>query len=71
MREGIRELSAGDLEMRGDEQAIETYLSTAFAWSAGDTERRMPGGENGAEALRRFDISDVPMSMTAGAAVSV
>ncbi|ARQ70742.1 histidine phosphatase family protein [Streptomyces marincola] len=55
VREGIRELSAGELEMRGDEQAIETYLTTAFAWSAGDTARRMPGGENGVEALRRFD----------------
>ncbi|MDT0442506.1 histidine phosphatase family protein [Streptomyces johnsoniae] len=55
VRQGIRELSAGDLEMRGDQQAIETYLTTAFAWSAGDTGRRMPGGENGVEALRRFD----------------
>ncbi|UCM87963.1 histidine phosphatase family protein [Streptomyces marincola] len=55
VREGIRELSAGELEMRGDEQAIEAYLTTAFAWSAGDTARRMPGGENGVEALRRFD----------------
>lgn len=55
VRAGIRELSAGDLEMRGDDHAIETYLSTAFAWSAGDVERRMPGGENGVEALRRFD----------------
>ncbi|MFC9505078.1 histidine phosphatase family protein [Streptomyces sp. NPDC057002] len=55
VRDGIRELSAGDLEMRGDDLAIETYLSTAFAWSAGNTELRMPGGENGVEALRRFD----------------
>ncbi|MFJ9554174.1 histidine phosphatase family protein [Nocardiopsis sp. NPDC101807] len=55
VRDGIRELAAGDLEMRGDELAAETYLSTAFAWSAGDTGLRMPGGENGVEALRRFD----------------
>ncbi|WP_395570498.1 histidine phosphatase family protein [Streptomyces sp. BK79] len=55
VRDGIRELSAGDLEMRGDRSSIETYLSTAFAWSAGDTGLRMPGGENGVEALRRFD----------------
>ncbi|MER6110906.1 histidine phosphatase family protein [Streptomyces hirsutus] len=55
VRDGIRELSAGDLEMRGDDQAVETYLTTAFAWSAGDTGLRMPGGENGVEALRRFD----------------
>lgn len=55
VREGIRELSAGDMEMRGDALAVETYLSTVFAWPAGDTGLRMPGGENGVEALRRFD----------------
>ncbi|MFJ7996307.1 histidine phosphatase family protein [Streptomyces sp. NPDC096310] len=55
VRAGIRELSAGELEMRGDEESIRRYLTTAFAWSAGDVELRMPGGENGAEALARFD----------------
>lgn len=55
VRDGIRELSAGDLEMRGDAEAAETYLSTAFAWSAGNTGLRMPGGENGVEALARYD----------------
>ncbi|MFD6274343.1 histidine phosphatase family protein [Streptomyces sp. NPDC060209] len=55
VRDGIRELTAGDLEMRGDDQAVETYMTTAFAWSAGDTGLRMPGGENGVEALRRYD----------------
>ncbi|MFC9859497.1 MULTISPECIES: histidine phosphatase family protein [unclassified Streptomyces] len=55
IREGIREVSAGELEMRADEEAIEQYLTTSFAWAAGDTARRMPGGESGAEALARFD----------------
>ncbi|MGW0816473.1 histidine phosphatase family protein [Streptomyces viridiviolaceus] len=55
VRDGIRELAAGELEMRGDDDAAAAYLSTAFAWSAGDTGRRMPGGENGVEALGRFD----------------
>ncbi|MFI7382559.1 histidine phosphatase family protein [Streptomyces sp. NPDC049813] len=55
VRAGIRELIAGDLEMRGDEEAAALYLRTAFAWSAGDVERRMPGGESGAQALGRFD----------------
>ncbi|WP_369214921.1 histidine phosphatase family protein [Streptomyces flavofungini] len=55
VRDGLRELSAGDLEMRGDEDAIDTYMGTAFAWSAGDTGLRMPGGEYGTEALARFD----------------
>ncbi|MFH9728799.1 histidine phosphatase family protein [Streptomyces sp. NPDC017260] len=55
VRDGIRELAAGDLEMRGDDNAAALYLSTAFAWAEGDTGRRMPGGENGVEALGRFD----------------
>ncbi|MFF0504961.1 histidine phosphatase family protein [Streptomyces fimicarius] len=55
IRDGIRELSAGDLEMRADEDAARQYLTTVFAWPAGDTARRMPGGENGTEALARFD----------------
>ncbi|MFI7389910.1 histidine phosphatase family protein [Streptomyces tendae] len=55
VRAGIRELTAGDLEMRGDDEAAHTYMHTAFAWSAGDVGLRMPGGENGVEALARFD----------------
>lgn len=55
VRDGIRELDAGELEMRGDGEAIGTYLETVFAWSAGETDRSMPGGERGDEALARFD----------------
>lgn len=55
VRDGIRELTAGELELRGDEQAVTTYLTTAFAWAKGDTGLRMPGGESGDEVLRRFD----------------
>lgn len=56
VRDGIRELSAGDLEMLpGDSEHGRRYMETVFAWSAGDTELRMPGGESGAEALARYD----------------
>ncbi|MDX2545609.1 histidine phosphatase family protein [Streptomyces sp. WI04-05B] len=55
VRDGIREVTAGDLEMRGDAESAHTYMTTLFAWAAGDTELRMPGGENGVEALGRFD----------------
>ncbi|MET8606460.1 histidine phosphatase family protein [Streptomyces rubiginosohelvolus] len=55
IRDGIRELSAGDLEMRADEEAVRQYLTTVFAWPAGDVGRRLPGGEDGTEALARFD----------------
>ncbi|MFH9657726.1 histidine phosphatase family protein [Streptomyces sp. NPDC017248] len=56
VRDGIRELSAGDLEMLpGHSPQGERYLRTAFAWAAGDTALRMPGGESGTEALARYD----------------
>ncbi|MFC5213110.1 histidine phosphatase family protein [Streptomyces coerulescens] len=56
VRDGIREVSAGDLEMLpGDTEAGRVYMRTVFAWAAGDTELRMPGGESGAEALARYD----------------
>lgn len=55
IRDGLREIAAGDLEMRGDDEAIRIYLGTVFGWLEGDIERRMPGGENAIEALTRFD----------------
>lgn len=56
IRGGIRELSAGDLEMLpGDSERGLVYMTTVFAWADGDTGLRMPGAETGAEALARFD----------------
>ncbi|MEU6506089.1 histidine phosphatase family protein [Streptomyces sp. NPDC046942] len=56
VRAGIRELSAGDLEMLpGDSPGGVQYLRTVFAWAAGDTTLRVPGGESGDEALARYD----------------
>ncbi|MCH0563430.1 MULTISPECIES: histidine phosphatase family protein [unclassified Streptomyces] len=56
VRDGIREISAGDLEMlRGDSERGELYMRTVFAWPAGRTALRIPGGENGDEALGRYD----------------
>ncbi|MFI5956359.1 histidine phosphatase family protein [Cryptosporangium sp. NPDC051539] len=55
IRAGIREVEAGDLEMLGDQASVRTYLTTTFAWTAGDLALRMPGGESGTEALGRFD----------------
>lgn len=56
VRDGIREISAGDLEaLPGDTEQGALYMRTAFAWAAGETDLRMPGGENGAEFLARYD----------------
>ena len=55
VRAGLREISAGDREMRGDRESLESYLSTTLAWGAGDLSPAIPGGEPGVEALARFD----------------
>ncbi|AKJ09631.1 histidine phosphatase [Streptomyces incarnatus] len=56
VRDGIREVSAGDLEMLPGESAEgREYMRTIFAWAAGDTAPRIPGGESGDEALARYD----------------
>src|SRR5690606_17919851 len=54
VRDGIREIAAGDLEMLGDEASIRAYDGTIFSW-ADDPLRRVPGGENGHEVWQRFD----------------
>lgn len=54
IREGLREIGAGDYEMRNDEEAVHAYLDTIFGWDD-DLTRRMPGGESGEEMLARFD----------------
>ena len=55
VRDGIREIAAGDYEMRRDFDAVEVYTSTIVAWAAGQVELEMPGGETGAEVFARFD----------------
>ena len=55
VREGLREVRAGTLEMRGDEASVQVYLGTTFAWGSGDVHVRMPGAESGAEVFARYD----------------
>jgi broad specificity phosphatase PhoE len=56
VRDGIREVFAGDLEMLpGHSERGEGYMRTVFAWAAGDTAPRIPGGESGDEVLGRYD----------------
>ncbi|MET9502100.1 histidine phosphatase family protein [Streptomyces sp. NPDC006622] len=56
VRDGIREISAGDLELLpGESREGERYMRTVFAWAAGDLALRMPGGESGTEFLERYD----------------
>jgi probable phosphoglycerate mutase len=52
--DGLREISAGDLEMRNDRESVMTYLGVVRGWSQ-DESIRMPGGESGHEVFERFD----------------
>jgi broad specificity phosphatase PhoE len=55
--DGLLEIAAGDFEMRSDQEALEGFLGTVGAWLEGDLDRRMPGGETGAEFLARYDAA--------------
>lgn len=54
IRAGVREVTAGELEMRNDEASIRAYIDQVFGWES-DLQARIPGGESGAEVLARFD----------------
>ncbi len=55
VRDGLREIAAGDLEMLGDDESIRTYQLTIRAWMTGALATTMPGGSDGAQVLDRFD----------------
>ena len=71
VRDGLREIRAGTLEMRGDAAAVHLYRDTTFAWSAGSVDVRMPGAESGAEVYARYDavIDEIALSGVGTAAV--
>jgi len=56
VRDGIREIEAGSLEMADDVLSIRRYMTTVIAWSSGRLATRMPGVESdGRDFLDRFD----------------
>lgn len=54
VRPGIREIYAGDFEMRNDAEAIQEYIEVVFGWFR-DPNRRLRGGEDGNEVIARYD----------------
>ncbi|WP_168582387.1 histidine phosphatase family protein [Gephyromycinifex aptenodytis] len=72
VRTGIREISAGELEMRNDEEAIQEYIDVVFGWHR-DPERRLRGGENGTEVLARYaeGVAEAEAEAPEGAVVFV
>ena len=55
VREGLCEVSAGEMEMAGDVESIRTYQRTIQQWITGNPHPTMPGGQDGSQVLARFD----------------
>ncbi len=55
--DGLREIEAGELEMRTDEDAVRRYVENTMAWGAGDLSARLPGAQDGAAMMARFDAA--------------
>lgn len=70
---GLEEVSAGSLEMRSDEVAVEAYVECLAAWTAADLDRAMPGGPDGHAFWARYDgaIASVVAERAADETVAV
>ncbi|AMB59235.1 histidine phosphatase family protein [Microterricola viridarii] len=71
VRDGLREVTAGELEMLTDRDSVREYIGTCMAWANGELDARIRGGENGHEAFGRFDevIAEIVASGAETAAV--
>jgi broad specificity phosphatase PhoE len=52
--EGIHEVQVGDLEMRNDDEAVETFNKIYERWHLGELDTALPGGETAHEVLDRY-----------------
>lgn len=55
--DGLHEIEAGALEKLTDHESHKRYMTTVFAWAAGDLDRRMPAGPDGHEFFDRYDAA--------------
>ena len=58
IRPSLAEISAGAVEMRSDEEAVQAYVDTLVAWMSGDLGRPVPGrpdGPDGHAFWARYD----------------
>jgi broad specificity phosphatase PhoE len=57
VRPGLEEISAGDLELRSDAEAVATYAACLTSWMRGDLDRSLPGGATGHAFYARYDAA--------------
>lgn len=67
VRDGLRELAAGELEMNSDDASIERYLRFMTACARGQ-EDELPGGEAATAVIDRFDAVIEELAGTGAAA---
>lgn len=54
---GLEEVSAGELELRADPDAVHAYAGCLARWMHGDLEHRLPGGDTGHEFCSRYEAA--------------
>jgi broad specificity phosphatase PhoE len=52
--DGIHEVQVGELEMRNDDDAVESFNAIYERWHSGELDVGLPGGETGREVLNRY-----------------
>jgi broad specificity phosphatase PhoE len=55
IREGIREISAGEFDGKTDKETVERFVAIEAGWVAGQLDVRMPGADTGREVIDRFN----------------
>ena len=55
VRDGVREIYAGEYEGSAAREDVRRYVESVLAWAGGDLDVRIPGSENGREFFARFD----------------
>lgn len=68
--DGLREIEAGELEMRTDEDAVRRYVENTVAWGRGDLAARLPGAQDGVAVMARFDAA-IEQVVAGGASTAV
>ena len=80
IHDGLKEIEAGDVEMRSDLPSLRSYLGVIWSWATGDLSPRMPGAQNGVEFFDRFDAvvdevmargEELPVIVSHGASIRV
>ena len=68
---GLREIDAGDLEMRNDPAALRSFLGVVNAWVRGHLKSSLPSGTSGHDFLARFDQAITMVERTCGGSSAV